>query len=181
MSLDMGGMERWICGVVSVAVGSVDRSAVAIGDSLDGPGRGLNIEGTGRSDGYSAGMDSSFVAFGNSGFDQIAGPEPVNGLGTRQVAAWEPIFGDACSLIRPASGGFDTKDGHGPGFEFGYAADASGVQGMAFWDGKGNSVKLGPATGKGSDGQGSLTEFVDQTFAGRINDGRCGERFFGVS
>jgi hypothetical protein len=55
--------------IIGVSVGSVDGSTVATGDPLDGPVVGLNIEGAGSSDSYSAGMDTSVFAFRNERFN----------------------------------------------------------------------------------------------------------------
>ena len=54
--------------MIGIPVGSVDGSAVAMGDTLDGPFWGLNIERTRSADCYSAGIDAAFVTFWDDGF-----------------------------------------------------------------------------------------------------------------
>ena len=86
MSLGMGGIEGWKVvwwTVIGVSVGAVDGATVAKGDPLDGPLLGLNIEGAGSSDSYSAGMDTSVFAFRDERFNEIAGAESPDGFGPR--------------------------------------------------------------------------------------------------
>ena len=96
MSLGMGGIEAgtlvWGSAVVGVSVGPVDASTVAMRNPLDGPVLGLNVKETRSPDRDSAGIDSPFVTFRHDGFNQVAGPEPLDGFGPRQVAARESLL-----------------------------------------------------------------------------------------
>ena len=161
MSLGMGGIEAgmlvWASSVVGVSVGPVDASTVPMRNTLDGAVLGLNVKGARSPDGHSAGIDSPFVTFWHEGFNQVAGPEPVDGFGPWQVAARESLFGNPRSLIRTAAGRFDAKDRHRTGFEFLDAPHTSGVQRMSFGNAKFYSVKLGQAPGEGSDWQPGIT------------------------
>ena len=154
MTSGMGGIETLIVGV---SVAAIDAATVPIGDPLDWAFRGLNIEGARSPDRDSAGMDTPLLPFRDHCFNQIAGPESMNGFGPRQVAAREPVFRHPRSLISAPAGRFDVKDRHCPGFEFTHAANACRVQSMGFGDQKFHPVKLGQASGEGSDWQPGLT------------------------
>ena len=92
--IGMGGIEVGMpvmaSSVVGVSVGPVDASTVPMRNPLDGPVLGLNVKGARSPDGHSAGIDSPFVTFRHDGFNQIAGPEPLDVFGPRQVARGNP-------------------------------------------------------------------------------------------
>ena len=140
-------------------------------DALHDAGEFLDVEVAGCSNGNSTDMDSCFLASGDHGPDQIAGPETLDRLRPHQGAAREAIGGEPSPLVAAPACGFDDQGRQAPAGDSFDVADTQGVQGVGLGYLEPGPVPLGPTSAAGGHRQANGLEGIEQGPAGGIDGG----------